>query len=605
MKNINILPPAIYNRLAAGEVVENPASIVKELLENSIDANAQRITVQIINGGIDEIIVTDDGEGVDETNLPKVLLPHATSKIKQADDIDHITSLGFRGEAMASIASVAHVEFTSKPAGQDYAACINELNEIKQVGANRGTTVRVTDLFYNTPARKKFLHSATIEKKNIAQVIHEIIFAHPNLWIKYSVDDKIMIDYQAQGLAAAIAQIYDVSVSELLPIDYHESSISITGLITNPKVTKLNKERQITIVNDRILTGGLTAAIINETMSNYLPPKEYAVFVFYINLPVDQVDVNVHPQKRAVRFENQNLVKQAIQKAIAQTMDNYFLHQIDALIQPVKQPQPVEKMQEQPVIQPQPLDVPVVGKSFDPNEQTANNVLLNSLKLFASEENVLQSAPNILNSIPINDLVTQPEQISALTTANFKILGQIFETYLIVQTVDTLLIIDQHAMAERVNYDKFRNQIDHGTVQSQIMLTPTIIKLTPKELSRFESLQGILIKFGFDCDTFGETSIRVSAIPTILTQTAVNDFMSVLLNDKELVNASLSEMVKHKVATMACKASIRAGDVLSTPQIEKFLEHYFVTKNVPLCPHGRPIMLIFNQSKLESLFARK
>ena len=188
MKIINVLPPVIYNRLAAGEVVENPASIVKELLENSLDAQAKHLTVQISNGGIDEIVIIDDGEGVAESELPKVFLPHATSKIKTVEDIDQISSLGFRGEALASIASVAKVTFTSKPASQDYAVQINQDNEQQYTGGNNGTIVRVANLFYNTPARKKFLRSSNIEKNHVTQVIHEIIFAHPELNLRYYVD---------------------------------------------------------------------------------------------------------------------------------------------------------------------------------------------------------------------------------------------------------------------------------------------------------------------------------------------------------------------------------------------------------------------------------
>ena len=208
MKIINVLPPVIYNRLAAGEVVENPASIVKELLENSLDAQAKHLTVQISNGGIDEIVIIDDGEGVAESELPKVFLPHATSKIKTVEDIDQISSLGFRGEALASIASVAKVTFTSKPASQDYAVQINQDNEQQYTGGNNGTIVRVANLFYNTPARKKFLRSSNIEKNHVTQVIHEIIFAHPELNLRYYVDKELVLDYRGNGLADAINQMH-------------------------------------------------------------------------------------------------------------------------------------------------------------------------------------------------------------------------------------------------------------------------------------------------------------------------------------------------------------------------------------------------------------
>ena len=609
MKTINVLPPVIYNRLAAGEVVENPASIVKELLENSLDANAHKITVQIVNGGIDEIVVIDDGEGVDESNLHKVFMPHATSKIKDLADIEHITSMGFRGEAMASIASVAKVEFISKPQSQDYAAAINERNEIKRVGANNGTTVRVSDLFYNTPARKKFLRTANTEKNNVTKVIHNFIFANPNLAVRLVVDNKMVLDYHGEGLLTAMTQIFNVEANAILAVDYSDKTgMKLTGYLSNPHLTKINRERQIMVINGRVISGGLPAAIINETMTNYLPPKTYPLFVLHLTLSPEQVDVNVHPQKKEVRFENKNAIALFVKQAITQTMDNFFLQQIDALATPTMptEPAPITTADTK-VATPGNATVtpkPLTGFSFNP-EHTASTVLVQTLDVLKDESAVVESAPNILNQITLNTAATDAEQLSALPQRNYTVLGQIFDNYLLVRTPDALLIVDQHAMAERINYDQFRHQIDLGEVKSQILLVPMLVKLTPNELSKFEQIKPLLTTFGFECDQFGENAIRIIAIPAIMEQKTVNEFMNFILNDKEIIDTTLSETIKHKVATNACKASIRAGDVLSTRQIEYFLDHYFATKNVPLCPHGRPIMMIYTKSKMESLFARK
>lgn len=594
MKEINILPPAIYNRLAAGEVVENPASIVKELVENALDAKAHKIIIQIVNGGMDEIVVTDDGEGVDEANLPKVFLPHATSKIKSVRDIDNITSLGFRGEAMASIASVAQVEFTSKPADQEYGASINEKHEIKRVGANNGTTVKVSNLFYNTPARRKFLRSSSTEKNNVTAVVENLIFANPTLFIRYVVDGKVLLDHAGKGLAAAITQIFAVDQANLLAVDYQETGLAVTGFISDNHLSKSNKDRQVIIINGRVVNGGLPAAVVNEVMSNYLPVKEYPVFVLHLNLETSKIDVNVHPQKKEVRFEDKEAITTFMRTAITRTLDKFFMGQITEIAAPVTAP-----------VANHATSKPVVGKSFTPDNPGAETVLLQSLDLFANNQTVVKSAPNILSSIEINSSQMPQEQVSALPPHTFTVLGQVFETYLLVRTPEALLVIDQHAMAERINYDKFRKQIDTNTVQSQILLAPIIVKLSPQELSKFESLKTLLTSFGFDCDQFGEGAIRVSAIPAIMSQGGVSEFLTALLNDKEIVAVTLSEVLKHKVATMACKASIKAGEILSDAQIAYFLAHYLTTKNVPLCPHGRPIMLTYTKSKLESLFARK
>ena len=606
MKVINVLPPVVYNRLAAGEVVENPASIVKELLENSLDANAQHITVQIVNGGIDEIVIIDDGEGVAESELPKVFMPHATSKIKSATDIDCIASLGFRGEALASIASVSKVTFTSKPAEQDYAVQINQDNEQEFVGGNNGTTVRVANLFYNTPARKKFLKSATVEKNHVTHVIHEIIFANPKLHIRYYVDQQLVLDYRGQGLAKAMEQIYNVDVKQLIAVNDDTDGIAVDGFISNLNLSKTNKDRQNVIINGRVVNGGLIGTVVNETMSNYLPMKEYPVFVLNFKIALNRVDVNVHPQKREVRFDNRDMIINFVRQAITKTMESYFLTQISQLTKPqvneVKK-EVVVTVEDSKPAQAITQSTPI-GYSFNPNKTEASTVVLQSLEALSNDDNLVKSAPNILNSINIFEPLEGVQTI-ALKDNPFKILGQVFDTYLLVSTPDSLLIIDQHAMAERINYDRFRAEIDQAEIQSQMLLTPMVMSVTPKELVRFVELKSLLCNFGFDCDEFGEDSIRVSAVPTMMANASLKDFIQVLLNDKAVVNDSISDLVKHRVATAACKASIKAGDVLSSVQIEAFLQNYFTTKNVPLCPHGRPIMLIFNKNKLETLFARK
>ena len=606
MKTINVLPPVIYNRLAAGEVVENPASIVKELLENSLDAQAKHLTVQISNGGIDEIIIIDDGEGVAESELPKVFLPHATSKIKTVEDIDQISSLGFRGEALASIASVAKVTFTSKPASQDYAVQINQDNEQQYTGGNNGTIVRVANLFYNTPARKKFLRSSNIEKNHVTQVIHEIIFAHPELNLRYYVDKELVLDYRGNGLADAINQIYGVDKNQLIDVSGERDSIKVNGYISNLNLSKVNRDRQVVIINGRVVNGGLVAKTINETMGNYLPIKEYPVFVLHFSVAVGSVDVNVHPQKREVRFDDNESIVSFIRETITNTMEAFFLSQISELTKPTEQP--VEKKDSlqgssAKNISQQDVAMPV-GHSFNPAQTQSNTVLIQSLNVFKNQNETVKSAPNILNSFNFNEPVTG-KQTSALSENNFSILGQIFDTYLLVRTSESLLIVDQHAMAERMNYDRFCNEIDQANVQSQMLLSPIIISVTPKELIRFNEIKPLLLGFGFDCDEFGTDSIRISAVPAMMVNASLKDFIKVLLDDKTVVNDSLSDVVKHRVATAACKASIKAGDVLSNEQINIFMNDYFASKNVPLCPHGRPIMLVFNQNKLETLFARK
>lgn len=627
MKIINILPPVIYNRLAAGEVVENPASIVKELLENSLDAHAKQITVQIVNGGIDEIVVTDDGEGVAESELPKVFMPHATSKIANAEDIDHITSLGFRGEALASIASVAKVSFTSKPENQDYAVSINQDNEQEYTGGNRGTTVRVSNLFYNTPARKKFLRNPNIEKSHVTQIVHEVVFAHPDLQLRYYVDNRLVLDYRAQGVATIMHNVFGVAPEQLVAVKNQADGIAVEGYVSNVSMSRINKDRQVVIVNGRVVAGGIIAAVVNEAMSHYLPMREYPIFVLHFTVAADRIDVNVHPQKREVRFDDRDGITRFVRQSIVDVMEAYYLQQVSSLIKnnvstsdhtisampasPIAEKnQPTLSLEQSTSsVSHMPYDssqspVSTVGHSFNPAQTEATTVMIKSLDLLASNNDMAESAPNILNHLEFNQPLSGT-QTNALSSDTFTILGQVFETYLLVRTVDALVIIDQHAMAERINYDKFSQEIDNHAVQSQMLLSPLIITVTPKEMARFLELKPLLADFGFDCDEFGENTIRVLAVPAIMVNVPLKDFIVVLLNEKPAVNENLSKLIQHRVATTACKASIRAGEVLSKEQIELLLKNYFTTKNVPLCPHGRPIMLVFSQNKLETMFARK
>lgn len=623
MKVINILPPAIYNRLAAGEVVENPASIVKELLENSLDAHATQITVQIANGGIDEIVVIDNGEGVAESELPKVFMPHATSKIAEATDIDHITSLGFRGEALASIASVAKVNFTSKPDGQDFAVTINQDNEKQYTGGNRGTTVRVANLFYNTPARKKFLHSANVEKNHVTQVVHEVIFAHPDLQLRYYIDNQLILDYHGQGLAMLMQQIYGIDPVHLVVVKGKKDGIAVDGYISDLSMAKVNKDRQLVIINGRVVNGGLIATVVNETMGNYLPMREYPIFVLHFTVAPDCVDVNVHPQKREVRFDNRDEMIHFVRQTLTETMEAFFLSQVAKLTNPMQENSHVtkkavglldKKAADSQIQTAEENDVlgttvnqstpQVSGHSFNPMQTQTENVVIRSLDLLTNQNDEVKSAPNILNHLDFNQPLNGT-QTSALSQNAFRILGQVFDTYLLVSTADAFIMIDQHAMAERINYDKFSAEVNNRAVQSQMLLTPLIINVTPKELTRFIELKPLLADFGFECDEFGSNLIRVSAVPAIMVNASLKDFITILLNDKAAVNDKLRDLIQHQVATAACKASIRAGEVLSAEQIELLLQNYSKTKNVPLCPHGRPIMLVFSQNKLESLFARK
>jgi DNA mismatch repair protein MutL len=608
--SINILPPAVYNLLSAGEVVENPASVVKELAENAIDAGATKIDIEIVNGGVDEIVVTDNGVGCPEADLPKVFLPHATSKIATAKDIDGILSLGFRGEAMASVAAVSSVEFTSKTRNQSYAVCIGNDGVPKIASGNDGSRVRVSNLFYNTPARRKFLKSTSVEKNAVTAAVHNIIFSHPDLAVKYTADGETVIDFRGTGLLDAIMQIYGVG-EEMLPLNYSNDKISVGGFISSIKLSKKNKSRQVVIINGRVTNGGIVADTVNEVMSNFLMVGEYPIFVLCIEIDTAHVDVNVHPQKKEVRFDDKDFIVNSIEMAVTKSMDEYFISW---------SPLPRDSRGgEDPTTDTAPKATPnmasgiigaapkptprFIGRSFDPNNKVSAEVFLQSLKFFDNGGGAkVASAPGIFGEIEIEREI---EQTEVARPAEWKILGQIFETYLLVSTETDLLIIDQHAMAERINYDAFKRQIDTNNVASQILLEPIVIKLSPREAIAFEKIRPHLTALGFECAEFGTDAIRVISMPIQMSAYGFDEFLRVLLADRDIIRDKLSDILKDRIAMAACKASIKGGDALSPEQIQSFLTHYRQTNIVPLCPHGRPIMIVYSKSKIEGLFGRK
>jgi DNA mismatch repair protein MutL len=629
---INILPPKVYNLLSAGEVVENPASVVKELAENAIDADAAKITVEITNGGIDEIVVTDNGTGCPERELPKVFLPHATSKIADAQDIDGISSLGFRGEAMASISAVSRAEFTSKPVGQEYAVKITNSGKTEMAASGGGTTVKISNLFYNTPARRKFLKSGNTERNNVTAVIHNIIFSHPTIHIKYTADNEKIIDFHGRGLLNAIEEIYGVNTNEILPVDFSGEYIKIGGYISNVKLSKKNKTRQVVIVNGRVVDGGIVAAAANEIMSNYLMVGEYPIFVLTVEIDTAKIDVNVHPQKREIRFADREAIANSVKAAVIKALDIYFLKMTPAAIAAAPATDTTNRTAADPNINPAAIAAPTpsaggqaagtppkntppiqkfFGKSFDPDaiEHKPQEVLLRAMRLLSTEAtgSMVADKPGILNEFRQEkfELPPKTEQTKMTDGNEFRILGQVFETYLLVSTAENLLIIDQHAMAERINFDKFKRMVDENNISSQPLLTPEIIKLTPREQNAAQKIKPHLISMGFDIDEFGIDCIRISAIPSIFTAFGTDEFMRAVLSDRELQTDKLSEYLRDRIATMACKASIRAGDIMTDGQIASFIANYQKTNIVPLCPHGRPIMLVYSKSKTESLFGRK
>ncbi|MDR0976045.1 MAG: DNA mismatch repair endonuclease MutL [Christensenellaceae bacterium] len=616
IKKINVLPPAVFNLLSAGEVVENPSSVVKELAENSIDAGATRLEISITNGGIDEIVVADNGSGIAESEIGKVFLPHATSKIKTANDLDNIATLGFRGEALASIARVSKVKFGTKTDNAAERTQVfldgGEVKDTVKTSGETGTTISIGNLFYNTPARRKFLKTPTSEKNSVTDTVHKIILANPSVKLRYIADGEVALDYKGGKLIDAIGCVFGKELKEnmLEIVNDKQAKINISGFISKPSAARRNKTRQVVIVNDRVIDGGIIADAVNSGFSNYLMVGNFPCFVLNVSLDLTRVDVNVHPRKAEIRFDNENEVFEAVRAKVIETLDNYFESEravprsetIKEKIEAKTQPEITETPTQKPKF---------TGKSFGDN-------LGKMIKIFSGDnkEQAVKSAPNLMQRFaqmmtddeptPLVINFAEHSQTEIAETKNeIKILGNIFETYLLVFEGGELIIIDQHAGAERLAYDNLRAEIDKGTVAVQTLLAPIVLDLNPKEEEKLAKFLPFLAEIGIEIAEFGAGAWRITAVPVEIATRNIEEALKVLLSDKTTTTElKLSNFVKEKIIREVCHSSLRAGTSLNETQIRYFLDKFNDKKITPLCPHGRPILVALSRAKIEKMFGR-
>ena len=599
MKKIHVLPPSVYNLLAAGEVVENPASVVKELVENSIDAGAATIEVAINTGGFESIRVTDNGEGVDEGQVVNVFLPHATSKIEKAADLEKIGSLGFRGEALASIASVSKIEFITKTANTNAGTKLildaGKIIQQTKTSANNGTNIIVKNLFYNTPARKKFLKSLTCEKNNVTAVVQKLILGNPSVSFKYVIDDEVLYDFNGGGLKKAIEVIYGNEV-KLIKVDARKNGLELHGFIGAPEYAKRNRTWQTMMVNGRVVGECRAADAVNEAAGGYMTVGSYPFFVLNLVTDPASVDVNIHPRKAAVRFSEDAAISEFVKRAVTDAVDAYFSEQI------IDNSEQIRKKDEE---------------------------YLQKIKHFTTKkegETAVRSAPNIIAAIVKHDReqiakrdakiteqlnVKKPKKISQEsfltdTLNEFKIIGTLFDTYILVVRDERFFIIDQHAAAERLLYDDLRAQVDKGTVATQALLEPVITVVSPQEMNRVLELQEMLTAMGIVIEPFGNNCVRVTSVPVAVSERGIDTVITNILKEiKSTPKTRLSEVLQDKIITECCRASIKAGQSLNNHQIAAYLSQFWGKKIVPLCPHGRPILVSFTKGEIEKMFARK
>ena len=639
MANINILDKSIFNRIAAGEVVEKPASVVKELVENSIDAGANHITIEIVNGGIKKIRVTDDGCGMDIDNLPKAFLPHATSKISCLDDLDKIGTLGFRGEALSSIASVAKITAVSKIKTNESGSKIliegGEVVEISETGCVDGTSISVEDLFYNVPARAKFLRKPKTEESEITNLVSRLILANPSKAIKYVVDGKTIYNSTATDLKDAIYTIYGATaVENLIPVKYtYQNIIEVEGYIGQPSYTKPNRTYQTIIINGRYINNKTISTAIFNAYEPYIMKSCFPFFVCHVKLPLDKVDVNVHPNKLDVKFENNNLIFGAFYNPI-----NEILFNLSTKVRKYESEEIPEIKSEIDLSQLKTISANE-GKQFNINnieqqsdvvnyanieddeeqelkevnfteiEQKLNNsvnsFLNNSTASFAAENNVVSQ--NLINIAKNEHIFSQADMFNDVKVDlnTVKIIGICFNTYIIVENNSSIYFIDQHAGHERLLYDKFKESFEKNELATQTLLVPYIINTNHLESDFLNNNIETFKTLGFELEPFGINSFKVSSVPVLLKDISLYKFFNDVLHDiSGNLNLTKSDLLKDYLERTACRSAVKANDILSKNEIEKLLNMLNDCNQVLLCPHGRPVIIEVTSKEIEKWFKR-
>lgn len=652
---INLLEPRIYNRIAAGEVVEKPASIVKELVENSIDAGATKIKVEIEEGGIRKIVVADNGCGISKEDLPLAFLPHATSKIRDIDDLDEISTLGFRGEALASIASVCLVSLSTKTKDSQTGFIITadggNISKVSEVARVDGTTITTQNLFFNTPARAKFLRKSKSEEADVTHLIEKFMFAHPEIDFEYVVDGKVVYNHNSGTMDEVVYLVYGKDIFEkLIKLDYEEDGVAVSGYIVSPKISRPNRTYQTLFVNDRYVENYLISACVQGAFEHMLMKGRFPIYIIKLSLAYDRVDVNVHPNKKEVKFDNSSkifgIVRRAVEKALigtnliaefdfsADEEKNFEKFSIKNDSEPQRTGFEEFRKTNEDVLSngegasfSEKLKSDAENQQFvSPKEYQKNGIEIVNMPEFSSvksdERNKNKFGGNIffdsnkdslLNEVEISvreDLRKEntslrqefkEEKFLAVDASEVKIVGVVFKTYIITEYEDNIYLIDQHAMHERQNYEKYKKQIENKNIAKQDLLVPYTVKLLSKDRDVFAGKIKNLQEIGFDIIEKGQ-NFEITAVPFVLSNLNFEKFVDEIIKTDVIKNETVSSIINDKLCQTACKHSIRAGDSVTKEEIFYLIQE--MKKSVALCPHGRPIVVKLSKKDLEKMFKR-
>ncbi|HVK07378.1 MAG TPA: DNA mismatch repair endonuclease MutL [Gemmataceae bacterium] len=585
MPRIQQLPPSVVTKIAAGEVIERPASVVKELLENSVDAGATRIDIELDQGGTELIRVVDDGHGIEPADLPLVFASHATSKLRDADDLFRIGSLGFRGEAMASIGGVAKVTIQSRTAGAASGSELlcdgGTLGPVRPWNGAPGTRIEVKHLFFNTPVRKKFLRTISTELGHAVEMVTKLALANPRLHLVLRHNGKLVHEIPASAdIVERIGLFFGKDVRDaLIPVGADQDAVSFSGFVADPVCDRGNAKLQYLFVNGRCIRDRSIGHALQEAFRGLLMTGRYAVGFLFLRLPPDAVDVNVHPTKSEVRFRDSqvlyHLVRGSVKRALL--MKN--------LVPRLQAPEP-ERVPR--------LEAPPPATMFAPPAPAQ------------VPERVIAPAAHATLDEP-----TRPPEEPARPTAAPQPLAaaraiQIHDSYLVVETSNGMLVIDQHALHERILYEQLRKRVRDGKLEVQRLLIPEPIDLTMEQAGAVLEAKAQLADLGLDVEDFGGGTVAVSSYPALLGRVPVAQIFqgvadALATRDRPPTREQLFD---HLLATMACKAAVKAGDRLTPEEIDYLMHLRQMAEDSHHCPHGRPTSLVFSRHELDKQFRR-
>lgn len=704
MNRINILDDLTINKIAAGEVVERPSSVVKELVENSIDAGSTKVIVEIIDGGKKLIRITDNGCGIASSEVDKSFLRHATSKIEKIDDLYDLYSLGFRGEALASISAVSKLEMITKtkeePIGTKVIVEGGKIISKEPVGCSNGTTIIIKDIFFNTPARQKFLKSNHAETINISDLINKLAIGNPDVQFKYINNNKPMLNTPGDSkLISAIRSIYGKDVCEnLVKLKYKSDNFEIRGYVGDNNVYRSNKNLQHIYINNRFVKSKIILDAINEAYKGIIPINKHAVCFLDIKINPGSIDVNIHPTKLEVKFENEKEVYIELRDLIRRTLlNNHLIGRYEASenintldktnvvdntssildIKEVKvnldniamnKIEVVELDSQKPIDNFLGLDDVLKNKtSNDKNinvshekqnflykeentkedavkETTSNIDIYDNIKLIKNsnnefliegninldktfsideiskldedKDNSLQKSleNNILNTTNIKELsITNDsksiqegffeEEKNKFSLSEYKVLGTIFDTYIVMSKGNSMYLLDQHAAHEKVLYEKYMDKFYKSDISMQMLLDPIVLELSNVDMLQVEKNLELFMKFGFEIEIFGNNHIMIRCVPTVFGVPESEKFILQIIDNIEDINNNY-ELKGDKFASMACRSAIKANDKIKNIEINSLFSQMEACENPFTCPHGRPVLVEISKKEIEKMFKR-